>query len=201
MVQHFRPAIVLIVLMTLLTGVIYPFAIVGFANVVFPHRAGGSMITRDGNVIGSSLIGQNFTSDKYFHGRPSATNTPDPNDSTKTVDAPYNAANSSGSNFGPTSQALVDRVKADIENWRKEGVTSPIPADAVTTSASGLDPHISPAFALLQVARVAKARNLPEDKVRALVMGAVEGRALGLIGEPRVNVLELNLALDGLPVS
>ena len=148
-----------------------------------------------------SLIGQNFTSDKYFHGRPSATNTPDPNDPTKTVDAPYNAANSSGSNFGPTSQALVDRVKADIENWRKEGVTSPIPADAVTTSASGLDPHISPAFALLQVARVAKARNLPEDKVRALVMGAVEGRALGLIGEPRVNVLELNLALDGLPVS
>jgi K+-transporting ATPase ATPase C chain len=201
MVQHIRPAIVLIVLMTLLTGVIYPFAIMGFANVVFPHRAGGSMITRDGNVIGSSLIGQNFTSDKYFHGRPSATNTPDPNDSTKTVDAPYNAANSSGSNFGPTSQALVDRVKADIENWRKEGVTSPIPADAVTTSASGLDPDISPAYALLQVTRVAKARNLPEDKVRALVMGAVEGRALGLIGEPRVNVLELNLALDGLPVS
>ena len=199
MVQHIRPAIVLIVLMTLLTGVIYPFAIMGFANVVFPHRAGGSMITRDGTVIGSSLIGQNFTSDKYFHGRPSATNTPDPNDSTKTVDAPYNAANSSGSNFGPTSQALVDRVKGDIENWRKEGVTSPIPADAVTTSASGLDPHISPAFALLQVARVAKARNLPEDKVRALVIDAVEGRALGLIGEPRVNVLELNLALDGLP--
>jgi potassium-transporting ATPase KdpC subunit len=199
MVQHFRPAIVLIVLMTLLTGVIYPFAIMGFANVVFPHRAGGSMIVRDGTVIGSSLIGQNFTSDKYFHGRPSATNMPDPNDSTKTVDAPYNAANSSGSNLGPTSQALVDRVKGDIESWRKEGVTSPIPADAVTTSASGLDPHISPAYALLQVARVAKARNLPEDKVRALVMGTVEARALGIIGEPRVNVLELNLALDGLP--
>jgi potassium-transporting ATPase KdpC subunit len=199
MVQHFRPAIVLIVLMTLLTGVIYPFAITGFANVVFPHRAGGSMIMRDGAVIGSSLIGQNFTSDKYFHGRPSATNTPDPKDPTKTVDAPYNAANSSGSNLGPTSQALVDRVKGDMESWRKEGVTGPIPADAVTTSASGLDPHISPAFALLQVARVAKARNLPEDKVRALVMGAVEGRALGIIGEPRVNVLELNLALDGLP--
>jgi potassium-transporting ATPase KdpC subunit len=199
MVQHFRPAIVLIVLMTLLTGVIYPFAITGFANVVFPHRAGGSMIMRDGAVIGSSLIGQNFTSDKYFRGRPSATNTPDPKDPTKTVDAPYNAANSSGSNLGPTSQALVDRVKGDMESWRKEGVTGPIPADAVTTSASGLDPHISPAFALLQVARVAKARNLPEDKVRALVMGAVEGRALGIIGEPRVNVLELNLALDGLP--
>jgi K+-transporting ATPase ATPase C chain len=198
MLQHIRPAVVLIVLMTLLTGVIYPFAITGFAMVVFPHRAGGSMITRDGTVIGSALIGQNFTSDKYFHSRPSATNTPDPKDPTKNVDAPYNAANSSGSNLGPTSQALVDRVKGDIESWRKEGVTSPIPADAVTTSASGLDPHISPAYALLQVARVAKARNLPEDKVRALVIGAVEARALGIIGEPRVNVLELNLALDGL---
>ncbi len=201
MIQHFRPALVLIVLMTFLTGVIYPFAILGFAAVVFPHRAGGSMIMRDGNVVGSSLIGQNFASDKYFHGRPSATNTPDPNDSTKTVDAPYNAANSSGSNLGPTSQALVDRVKADVENWRKAGVAGPIPGDAVTTSASGLDPHISPAYALLQVTRVAKARNLQEDKVRALVAGAVEGRALGLIGEPRVNVLELNLALDALPAS
>jgi potassium-transporting ATPase KdpC subunit len=201
MVQHFRPALVLIVLMTLLTGVIYPFAIVGFANVVFPHRAGGSMITRDGTVIGSALIGQSFTSDKYFHGRPSATNTPDPNDATKTVDAPYNAANSSGSNLGPTSQALIDRVKADVETWRKDGVTGPIPADAVTTSASGLDPDISPAYALLQVARVAKARNLPEDRVRALVAGQSDGRALGIVGEPRVNVLELNLALDALPAT
>jgi K+-transporting ATPase ATPase C chain len=201
MVQHLRPAIVLIILMTLLTGVIYPFAITGFAAVVFPHRAGGSMILREGNVIGSSLIGQNFTADKYFHGRPSATNTPDPNDPTKTVDAPYNAANSSGSNLGPTSQTLIDRVKADVENWRKAGVTGPIPADGVATSGSGLDPDISPAYALLQVARVAKARNLPQDKVRALVAGAVEGRLLGVIGEPRVNVLELNLALDGLPAS
>ncbi|MBV9518323.1 MAG: potassium-transporting ATPase subunit KdpC [Hyphomicrobiales bacterium] len=201
MVQHFRPAIVLIVLMTLLTGVIYPFAITGFATVVFPHRAGGSMIMRDGNVIGSSLIGQNFTSDKYFHGRPSATNTTDPNDPTKTVDAPYNAANSSGSNLGPTSQTLIDRVKGDVESWRKAGLTEPIPADAVTTSGSGLDPDISPAYALLQVARVAKARNLPEDKVRALVTDAIEGRVLGLIGEPRVNVLGLNLALDALTAS
>ncbi|MBV9739950.1 MAG: potassium-transporting ATPase subunit KdpC [Hyphomicrobiales bacterium] len=201
MVQHFRPAIVLIVLMTLLMGVIYPFAITGFANVVFPHRAGGSMILRDGNVIGSALIGQNFTSDKYFHGRPSATNTPDPNDPTKNVDAPYNAANSGASNYGATSQALIDRVKADVESWHKAGIAGPIPADAVTTSASGLDPDISPANAFLQVARVAKARNLPEDKVRAVVTGAIEGRALGVIGEPRVNVLELNLALDALPAS
>ena len=199
MLQHIRPAVVLIVLMTLLTGVIYPFAITGFAMVVFPHRAGGSMITRDGTVIGSALIGQNFTSDKYFHGRPSATNTPDPNDPSKNVDAPYNAANSSGSNLGPTSQALVDRVKSDVEAWRKDGVTEPIPADAVTTSASGLDPDISPAYALLQVARVAKARNLPEDRVRALVMSETSGRVLGFIGESRVNVLKLNLALDGLP--
>jgi K+-transporting ATPase ATPase C chain len=201
MLQHIRPAVVLIVLMTLLTGVVYPFAITGIATVIFPHRAGGSMITRNGTVIGSALIGQNFTSDKYFHGRPSATNTPDPNDATKTVDAPYNAANSSGSNLGPTSQALIDRVKADVETWRKDGVTGPIPADAVTTSASGLDPDISPAYALLQLARVAKARNLPEDRVRALVAAQAEGRALGIVGEPRVNVLELNLALDELPAS
>jgi len=201
MLQHIRPAVVLIVLMTLLTGVIYPFAIIGFAMVVFPHRAGGSMITRDGTVIGSALIGQNFTSDKYFHSRPSATNTPDPKDPTKNVDAPYNAANSSGSNLGPTSQALVDRVKADVDMWRKDGVTGPIPADAVTTSASGLDPDISPAYALLQVTRVAKARNLPEDRVRALVAGQADGRALGIVGEPRVNVLELNLALDALPAT
>ena len=157
------------------------------------------MITRNGVVVGSSLIGQNFTSDKYFHGRPSATNTPDPKDPTKNIDAPYNAANSGASNYGATSQALVDRVKADVESWRKDGVAGPIPADAVTTSASGLDPDISPAYALLQVARVAKARNLPEDRVRALVTSETSGRVLGFIGESRVNVLKLNLALDGLP--
>jgi potassium-transporting ATPase KdpC subunit len=201
MLQHIRPALVLIVLFTLLTGVIYPYAIWAFAIVVAPDRAGGSMITRNGVVIGSSLIGQNFTSDKYFHGRPSTTNTPDPKDPTKNIDAPYNASNSAGSNLGPTSQALIDRVKGDVETFRKDGVDGPIPADAVTTSASGLDPEISPASALLQVARVAKARNLSEDKVRALVMAQTNGRILGFIGEPRVNVLELNLALDALPAS
>jgi K+-transporting ATPase ATPase C chain len=201
MLQHIRPAVVLIVLMTILLGVIYPYAIWAVGAVVFPARAGGSMITRNGAVVGSSLIGQVFTSDKYFRGRPSATNTPDPKDPTKNIDAPYNAANSSGSNFGATSQPLVDRVKGDIEALRKEGIDGPIPADAVTASASGLDPDISPAFALLQVARVAKARNLPEDKVRALVLAQADGRFLGFIGEPRVNVLLLNLALDGLPAS
>ena len=201
MLQHIRPALVLIVLMTVLTGIVYPFAITGIASVIVPGRAGGSMITRDGTVIGSALIGQNFTADKYFHGRPSATNTADPNDATKTIDAPYNAANSMGSNLGPTSQALVDRVKASIDAFRKDGVNGPIPADAVTTSGSGLDPDISPAFALLQVSRVAKARNLPEDRVRSLVESEVSGRFLGIIGEPLVNVLRLNLALDALPAS
>ncbi|SDR55900.1 K+-transporting ATPase ATPase C chain [Rhizobiales bacterium GAS113] len=199
MFQHLRPAIVLIVLFTILTGVIYPFAITGIAAVVVPGRAGGSMITPKDVVIGSSLIGQNFTSDKYFHGRPSATNTPDPKDPTKNIDAPYNAANSGASNYGATSQALKERVQGDVEAMRKDGVTGPIPADALTTSASGLDPDISPAFAQLQVARVAKARNLPEDRVRALVLAQTDGRFLGFIGEPRVNVLLLNLALDGLP--
>jgi potassium-transporting ATPase KdpC subunit len=198
MLKHVRPAFVLIVLMTILTGVIYPFAITGIAAVIFPDQASGSMITRNGTVIGSALIGQNFTSDKYFHGRPSATNTPDPKDSTKNIDAPYNAANSTGSNLGPTSQQLVERVKGSVDALRKEGVTGSIPADAVTTSASGLDPEISPAYALLQVAQVAKARNLPGDKLRALVMAQTNGRILGFIGEPRVNVLLLNLALDGL---
>ena len=199
MFQHLRPALVLIVLFTILTGVVYPYAITGIAMVIVPERAGGSMITSKNTVIGSMLIGQNFTSDKYFHGRPSATNTPDPKDPSKNIDAPYNAANSGASNYGATSQALSDRVKADVETMRKDGVTGPIPADALTTSASGLDPDISPAFAALQVARVAKARNLPEDRVRALVASQTSGRFLGFIGEPHVNVLELNLALDALP--
>ena len=199
MFQHLRPALVLIVLFTILTGVVYPYAITGIAMVIVPERAGGSMITSKDTVIGSSLIGQNFTSDKYFHGRPSATNTPDPKDPSKNIDAPYNAANSGASNYGATSQALSDRVKADVETMRKDGVTGPIPADALTTSASGLDPDISPAFAALQVARVAKARNLPEDRVRALVASQTSGRFLGFIGEPHVNGLELNLALDALP--
>jgi len=202
MFQHIRPALVLIVLFTLLTGIVYPFALTGIAALVLPDRAGGSMIARNGTVIGSSLIGQSFTSEKYFHARPSATNTPDPKDPTKNIDAPYNAANSAGSNLGATSQALADRVKGDVEALRKDdGATGPIPADAVTTSGSGLDPDISPAYALLQAARVAKARSLPEEKVRALVLAEAGGPALGFIGEPRVNVLRLNLALDALPAS
>ena len=202
MLQHIRPAIVLIVVMTILTGVIYPYAIWAVGAVIFPDRANGSLVRRaDGTIVGSALIGQVFTSDKYFRGRPSATNTPDPKDPSKNIDAPYNAANSSGSNFGATSQSLVDRVKGDIEALRKSGINGPIPADAVTTSGSGLDPDISPEYAALQVPRVAKARNLPEDKVRAVLAEHIEGRFLGFIGEPRVNVLLLNLVLDALPAS
>ena len=202
MLQHIRPAIVLIVVMTILTGVIYPYAIWAVGAVIFPDRANGSLVRRaDGTIVGSTLIGQVFTSDKYFHGRPSATNTPDPKDPSKNIDAPYNAANSSGSNFGATSQPLVDRVKGDIEALRKSGINGPIPADAVTTSGSGLDPDISPDAAMFQVPRVAKARSLPEDKVRSLVTQTTEGRLGGILGEPRVNVLLLNLALDALPAS
>lgn len=147
-------------------------------------------------MIGSTLIGQEFTEDKYFRGRLSATTAPDPKDSTKTVSAPYNAANSAGSNLGPTNKALVDRVTEDVDKLKKENPSSPVPIDLVTTTASGLDPHISPEAALFQVPRVAKARGLSEDRVRTLVQSLVEGRTFGLLGEPRVNVLALNLALD-----
>jgi K+-transporting ATPase ATPase C chain len=167
------------------------------AGVVFPHRAEGSLIEKDGKVIGSALIGQEFKDDKYFHGRPSATLAPDPNDSTKTVPAPYNAANSGGSNLGPTSKALNDRIKEDVEKLKAENPSQPVPIDLVTTSASGLDPDISPEAALFQVPRVAKARNLPEAQVRQLVETNTKGRFAGVLGEPRVNVLALNLALDG----
>jgi K+-transporting ATPase ATPase C chain len=196
MLKQIRPAIVLLVALTLITGLAYPLAITGIAGVLFPHQAQGSMIERDGMVIGSELIGQAFADDKYFHGRPSATNTPDPNDPTKNVDAPYNAANSGASNLGPTSKMLADRLAADVDKLKAENPSAPVPVDLVTTSASGLDPHISPAAALFQVPRVAKARNMPEDSVRALVQEQTEGRLLGLLGEPRVNVLALNLALD-----
>lgn len=196
--QQIRPALVLLVLFTALTGLVYPLAITGIAAVVFPHQAQGSLVERDGRVVGSSLIGQNFTSARYFHPRPSATSAPDPQDATKTIDAPYNAANSSGSNYGPLSQKLVDRVKGDVEERRKAGATSPIPADAVMASGSGLDPHISPANALAQVGSVAVARGLPQDEVRKLVEAHIEGRFLGFLGESRVNVLLLNLALDEL---
>jgi K+-transporting ATPase ATPase C chain len=198
MSREIRPAIVLLVALTLITGLAYPLAMTGLAQVLFPRQANGSMIEKDGKVVGSALIGQVFADDKYFHGRPSATNAPDPKDATKTVDAPYNAANSMGSNLGPTNKALIDRVKGDVDKLTSENASASVPIDLVTTSGSGLDPHISPAAALFQVPRVAKARNLPEDRVRQLVEQNVEGRTLGLLGEPRVNVLALNLALDRL---
>jgi K+-transporting ATPase ATPase C chain len=197
MLKEIRPAIVVLIALTLITGLAYPLAITGIAGVLFPYQAQGSMIERNGMVVGSELIGQVFTDDKYFHGRPSATNMPDPNDPTKNVDAPYNAANSAGSNLGPTSKALADRLQGDVDKLKAENPAAPVPVDLVTTSGSGLDPHISPAAALFQVPRVAKARNLPEDRLRELVQAQTEGRFLGLLGEPRVNVLALNLALDG----
>jgi potassium-transporting ATPase KdpC subunit len=196
MLKHIRPAIMMIVVMTVITGVAYPFAMTGIAQVVFPSQANGSLVEKDGKVIGSTLIGQNFTQDRYFHGRPSATTDTDPKDPTKTISAPYNAANSAGSNLGPTSKALVDRVKGDVKTLAAENPNAPVPIDLVTSSASGLDPDITPAAALFQVPRVARARNIPEDRVRALVTANTEGRLLGLIGEPRVNVLKLNLSLD-----
>jgi potassium-transporting ATPase KdpC subunit len=198
MLSQIRPAVVMIVLFTALTGLIYPLAITGVAQIAMRAKANGGMIERDGQVVGSELIGQNFTSDRYFHGRPSATSAPDPADATKTVDAPYNAANSGGSNLGPTSKKLVDRVNASIEAEFAAGRIDMVAADAVTTSASGLDPHISPQFALAQVPSVAKARKLSEKRVRAIVDEHVETRLVGLIGEPRVNVLSLNVALDAL---
>ena len=194
--KHIRPAIVLLVAMTLITGLAYPLAMTGIAELVFPSQANGSLIERDGKVIGSALIGQYFATDRYFHGRPSATTEPDPKDPTKTVPVPYAADNSGGSNLGPTSKALVDRVKADAAKLAAENPAQPVPADLVTTSASGLDPDITPAAALFQVPRVAKARGLPEARVRDLVERHVIGRLLGILGEPHVNVLELNLALD-----
>ena len=193
-----RPTLMMTLLFTLLLCGVYPLTVMGIGKLAFPHQANGSLIERNGVVVGSGIIGQPFASERYFQPRPSATSAPDPNDSTKTVDAPYNAAGSGGSNLGPTSQKLVDRVKEDATRLRKDGVGGPLPADALTSSGSGLDPHISPAYALLQVARVAKARRLPEQRIRTLVEGQVDGRTLGLIGEPRINVLRLNLALDAL---
>lgn len=198
MLSHLRPAIVILALFSLLTGLAYPLAITGVAQLLLADRANGGMVTRDGAIVGSALIGQNFKSDRYFHGRPSATVGPDPSDPAKTVDAPYNAANSAGSNLGPTSKKLVDRVNAAIEAEFAAGRIDVVAADAVTTSGSGLDPHISPQFALAQVPAVAGARGLPEARVRALVAQMTEVRSLGFIGEPRVNVLLLNLALDTL---
>ncbi|MFG1242382.1 K(+)-transporting ATPase subunit C [Xanthobacter versatilis] len=196
MLKDLRPAFVVLIALTALTGLAYPLAMTGAAQVLFPRQANGSLVTREGTVIGSALIGQNFTSARYFHGRPSATTDADPADATKTIPAPYNAANSMGSNLGPTNPALADRVKADLDALRAENPRDPVPVDLVTASGSGLDPHISPEAALFQVPRVARARGLNEGVVRRLVEENVEDRTLGLLGEPRVNVLALNLALD-----
>jgi K+-transporting ATPase ATPase C chain len=198
MLRQIRPAIVVLLALTVITGLVYPLAMTGIAQAIFPRQAQGSLIERDGKVIGSELIGQMFENEKYFHGRPSATTAPDPNDATKTVPAPYNAANSGASNFGPSNKALIDRVQGDMGKLKQENSAAPVPADLVTTSASGLDPHISPEAALFQVPRIAKARNVPDDRIRQLVADHTEGRFLGLLGELRVNVLLLNLALDQL---
>ena len=198
MLREVRPAIVMIVCLTILTGLVYPLAMTGIAQALFPQQANGSLIEKEGKVIGSELIGQDFEKPGYFHGRPSATTDADPRDPSKTIPAPYNAANSGGSNAGPTSKALIERVQGDVKALEAENPNAPVPVDLVTTSASGLDPDISPAAALFQVPRVARARGLAEQKVRDLVTSHVEGRFLGVIGEPRVNVLRLNIALDAL---
>lgn len=195
MLKELRPAIALLLLLTVVTGVIYPYAIAGIAALAFPAQAGGSLIERNGHIVGSELIGQNFAGETYFHGRPSAATDTDPADSTKTVPAPYNAAGSVGSNYGPTSQALIDRVKGDAMTL-KAAKEAPIPVDLVTTSASGLDPDITPAAAEFQVERIAKARGLSADRVRKLVAANTQDRLWGVMGEPHVNVLKLNLALD-----
>ncbi len=197
MLKQIRPAIMMMIVMTIITGLAYPLAITGLAQILFPHQANGSLVDKDGKVIGSELIGQNFADAKYFHGRPSATTDTDPNDATKTVPAPYNAQNSGASNLAPTAKALVDRVKDDAGKLQAEN-SAKIPVDLVTTSASGLDPDITPAAAEFQVPRVAKARNLPPAKVQQLVADMTTGRFIGIIGEAHVNVLKLNLALDAL---
>ncbi|MGO4386795.1 potassium-transporting ATPase subunit KdpC [Microvirga sp. 2YAF29] len=196
--SHFRPALVLLLLFTALTGLAYPFAVTGIGQALFPAQAKGSLITQDGRVVGSNLIGQAFTSDRYLWPRPSATSAPDPADSTKPVDSPYNAAASTGSNLGPTSQKLADRLTAASEDWRGSGLLLPIPGDALTTSGSGLDPHVSRAYAQAQASRIAKARNLSEAQIRQVIEASTEGRTLGIFGEPRINVLHVNQALDGI---
>lgn len=196
MLKECRPAIVIFLTLTILTGLIYPLAMTAVAQALFPNQAQGSLIEYRGMIIGSALIGQSFVTDRYFHGRPSATTATDPSDESKTVPSPYNAGNSMGSNLGPTSKVLADRLRRDVAALRTENASQAVPVDLVTASGSGLDPDISPQAAQFQVARVAKARNLPEQRVVALVDSQITRRDLGLFGEPRVNVLELNLALD-----
>src|SRR3954469_7454185 len=186
MLREIRPAIIVLIALAAITGLAYPLAMTAIAGVIFPKQAQGSLIEKDGKVAGSALSGQGSKEDRYFHGRPSAPSTPDPADSSKTVSAPYNAANSGGSNLGPTSKALNDRIKDDVEKLRSENPTARVPVDLVTASGSGLDPDISPEAALFQVPRVAKARNMPEETVRQLVMTNSQGRMAGLLGEPRV---------------
>lgn len=195
MLHEIRPAIVFIIGLTLITGLAYPLAITGLAQILFPYQARGSLIESNGQVVGLALLGQLFTADTHFHARPSPANIPDPNDATKTVDAPYNAAYSGGSNLGPTNRVLRDRVRGDLDKLRAENATAPVPIDLVTTSGSGLDPHITPAAAFFQVPRAAKTRNMFELSLRQLVTASIEERTLGLLGEPRVNVLTLNFAL------
>ncbi|SHO63637.1 K+-transporting ATPase ATPase C chain [Pseudoxanthobacter soli DSM 19599] len=197
MMKSLRPALTMLVALTIITGLLYPLAMTGLAQAIFPRQANGSLIERNGVVVGSALIGQNFTSPRYFHGRPSATTGPDPADPSKSVPQPYNAANSMGSNLGPTNPALIDRVRTDAAALKAENPNVPVPIDLVTTTASGLDPDISPEAAMFQAPRVAAARGLPAQQVAALVAAHTEGRLFGLIGEPHVNVLALNLALDG----
>jgi potassium-transporting ATPase KdpC subunit len=196
MLRQIRPAIVMIIVMTVITGLIYPLAMTGVAVTLFPDKAEGSLIERDGKVVGSALIGQEFKSERYFHGRPSVTTGPDPADPSKSVVQPYNAANSMGSNLGPTNKALAARVAADVDRLKQENPNMPVPIDLVTTTGSGLDPDISPEAAFFQVPRIAKARSLPEERLRQLVEAHIQRRVLGVLGEPRVNVLLLNLALD-----
>ncbi|HWJ17111.1 MAG TPA: K(+)-transporting ATPase subunit C [Geobacterales bacterium] len=201
MLRQIQPAIVMIILLTVITGLAYPLGMTGLAQLIFPHQANGSLIEKDGKVIGSELIGQNFADARYFHGRPSATTDTDPNDPTKTVPAPYNASNSGGANAGPTSKSLIDRVTQDADKLKAENPNVPVPVDLVTTSASGLDPEISPAAVFFQVPRVAQARGIPEARLRELVNQSIEGRSLGILGERRVNVLKLNMRLDAEAVS
>ncbi|SFT41341.1 K(+)-transporting ATPase subunit C [Mesorhizobium sp. YR577] len=198
MLKQLRPALVMIVIFTAITGLAYPLAMTGIAGALFPRQAEGSLITENGTIIGSELIGQNFASEKYFHGRPSVTLGPDPADPSKSVVVPYNAVNSMGSNLGPANPALIERVKGDLEKLKAENPGQPVPIDLVTTTGSGLDPDISPEGAMFQVPRVAKARGVSEDKLRDLVSDLTQAPILGILGEPRVNVLALNRALDAM---